>query len=116
MNNIISFSMIVSALILSSCGNGQYTPLKENPSVSNTTYQDHVKPIIDHYCIKCHSGNEPARGIDLSTYDVVKVHAKQGRLLHRIMSSVEPMPPSGMLSAIELETIRRWSINDFVER
>lgn len=71
-----------------------------NPSgcdTLNVSYAATLKPVIETHCKGCHSGANPSGGIDLSTYDGVKVVALDGRLYGAVSwaPSFKPMPQGG---------------------
>lgn len=57
----------------------------------------------------CHSGPTPQSNLDLGLYADVKSIADNGNLVGRITGSSGPlMPPSGSLSACDIEKITVW--------
>ncbi|MCF8368491.1 MAG: hypothetical protein K9G76_05565 [Bacteroidales bacterium] len=81
---------------------------------SNVSYPGTVQPILDVYCISCHSGPVPAGGSNLTVYSDVAFLAQSGLLLGAIkhLEGFQPMPQGGdKLAACEIALIEKW-IND----
>src|SRR5260370_41812043 len=68
------------------------------PSVScdtsKVTFAHTIKPILVSNCINCHSGLDPAGGLNYETYPGVASVATSGRLLGAIkhLPGFQPMP------------------------
>jgi len=77
-------------------GKGEMDPGNEQPDAGNAEAKDdpekelvlpgdgpvsfvsHVKPFLNRYCVKCHSGKMPKAGIALTSYDgIIKAKKKQ---------------------------------------
>ncbi|HCH65901.1 MAG: hypothetical protein CL927_19570 [Deltaproteobacteria bacterium] len=75
-----------------------------------------VLEIIDSECISCHAGLTADAGLDLSTDFCAVVNGRivvpespETSLLYlRMRSPSEPMPPSGQLSADQINIVRTW--------
>lgn len=91
---------------------------KEEPM---TNFADHVKPIFEARCLRCHNADKAKSGLNLALHATTMEGGSSGkvivpgnpdgsRLLALIMQTEEPvMPPSGdPLKPEEIETIRRW--------
>lgn len=75
------------------------------------TYSANVKPIMNTYCVGCHSTTNASGGIDLSTYTGLKASAASGRLLGSIKwtSGFVKMPQGGAkLSDCQITVIEKW--------
>jgi mono/diheme cytochrome c family protein len=59
-------------------------PGPTNCDTSNVTYPGTVYPILDQYCISCHSGSAPQGGLDFTDYSRVAFVAESGTLLGAI--------------------------------
>ena len=84
---------------------------------SKITYSASIKPIMKSACVKCHSGEKPKHGIDLTTYENVK--AATG---HNLLCTIQggdrcpKMPPfGGSLSAEEVKKVECWIKNGMKE-
>lgn len=81
---------------------------------SNVTFPDVVYPILNTYCISCHSGATPAGGLNFTNYDDVAWVAQSGQLLGSIkhLPGYQAMPQNGpKLSTCEIALIEKW-VND----
>jgi len=81
---------------------------------SNITYPGIVYPILETYCISCHSGAVPAGALDFNDYGDVAFIAESGQLLGSIkhLPDYTPMPEGAdKLSNCEIALIEKW-IND----
>lgn len=80
----------------------------------NVTYSATIVPVLNTYCINCHSGNNPSGGINLGSYQGVSVVASDGRLGGAVQHQpgYVPMPLGGaMLNDCALAQVMIW-IND----
>ena len=109
MNRKILFSLVV----LTSCVSNKGELPEPKDAISNggsifdgITYKLHVKQIIDNNCVDCHGSSG---GVNLETYELVKQQADNGRILDRAINGQGgPMPPSGLLSQLTLDTLKAW--------
>ena len=64
---------------------------------SNVTYPGIVYPILETYCISCHSAPTPAGALDFNDFGDVAFVAQSGQLLGSIKHEPEysPMPEGG---------------------
>jgi hypothetical protein len=79
--------------------------------VSNVTYSGTVAPILQNFCVGCHSGSAPSGGILLNQYNAVAAVALSGQLVGSIngASGFAKMPPAGgSLSSCNIEKITKW--------
>jgi len=78
----------------------------------NVTYTAAISPILQSWCVACHSGSNPGGGLGLGTYDQVVAAANGGRLLGAIRQDpgYAPMPKPGTvkLSPCELNLFAKW--------
>jgi hypothetical protein len=84
----------------------------DNCDTAIFTYSLAVKPIIDFKCAGCHNPSSLGGGIDVSTYNGVKIIALNGKLYGSItqQSGFSPMPKNGVkLSDCEITQIRKWT-------
>ena len=80
---------------------------------ANVTYSNYIKPLIDSRCTSCHSGGSPSGGIDLTTYDGIKVQADNGKLYGAIaqLDGYIPMPQGDRLSDCDINKVKIWVDN-----
>lgn len=71
-----------------------------------------VRPVINKYCVACHSGGSPAAGFDLKSYTTVDLVAQDylrwTTMIHKLESN--QMPPKGMPqpTAEQRQSIVAW--------
>jgi len=77
---------------------------------SHVTYDSTINVIIQSWCIGCHSGSNPANGMNLSTYDQVKAVANGGRLMGSIRqeNGYYAMPKGSQLSPCDIALFQKW--------
>lgn len=77
----------------------------------NMSFTLHINPIIDAKCAGCHSGSNPPRGINLTTYTGIKSAAQSGQLSGAITHSLGyiPMPMNAAkLDDCSIAKIKAW--------
>lgn len=92
---------------------GLYHSLAFHPLKEAISYEGTVRPILENYCITCHSGNVPAAGLSLTTYEAVRYQTEKGSLLQRINNPQNPMPKGGLMPLKERMAIAKWAKNGF---
>jgi hypothetical protein len=78
---------------------------------TNVTYTHSIDPILQAWCVGCHSGSNPSNGLSLDTYDNAKACAESGRLMGAIRheTGYKEMPNGGaMLSPCEIDLFQKW--------
>ena len=78
---------------------------------SKFNYSGAVLPLMQTYCIGCHSAASPGGGIDLSSYTQIKTGALNGKLYGSVNHSTgySPMPKGGnKLSDCQIRQIKKW--------
>ena len=82
---------------------------------TNVTYSGYVRPLLNTYCVGCHSGSTPSGGITLNSHSGVQSVALNGRLIGAITwaNGYTPMPQGATmkLSDCKINKIKAW-IND----
>lgn len=81
---------------------------------SNVTFDRTVYPILQTYCISCHSGTTPSGALDFTDYGDVSYVAENGHLLGALkhLEGFSPMPKDApKLSNCEISLIEKW-VND----
>lgn len=76
---------------------------------TNVTFSGTVQPIIDQYCISCHSGAGPSGGLQLENYSQISSNANN--ILTRIsLPADDPalMPPGQKLDECTVLKIQKW--------
>jgi hypothetical protein len=77
----------------------------------NVTYSSSITPILNNYCVSCHSGSNPGGNINLQDYNTVKALVDNGQLLSSInhTGSVVPMPLNGgKLDNCKIAVFEKW--------
>ena len=75
------------------------------------TYSAFVSPLLQNYCLGCHSGSNPSGGINLSSYAGVQAVATNGQLVGGLLGTPPYfiMPQTGApLDACTIAKIRAW--------
>ena len=79
-----------------------------------------IKPIVTQHCLKCHSGEKPKVGLNLSTAALALTGSKggpvivpgnaEGSLMVQVLAANNDghMPPEGQLTPAEIEAITNW--------
>ena len=77
-------------------------------TTTDLTYANDISPLIQSYCAGCHSGDEPAKGLDLTTY--ANVSGAASAINNRVvtMKNMPPAKASSKPSDAEREKIREW--------
>jgi len=78
---------------------------------TNVTYTKSIQPIINMWCLSCHSGSNPSNGLSLETYDQVVACANSGRLMGALRHELGyfAMPQGGTsLSTCEINLFQKW--------
>ena len=100
---------------------GCYYDTRENlyPSLDNScndtidvTYSSKIVPILNSYCISCHSGSNPSGNINLTSYASVKAQVDNN---NKLLSSIKQdgkasaMPKGGgKLDDCMIATFTKW--------
>ena len=109
---------IVSVFIVSllfGCTKSVIIETPTEPITETITYNSHVSTIMFNFCTTCHSGAAPSGGVNLTTYQNVRFQAESGNLVTRMNNASNPMPPTGLLSASQLQIIDKWVQDGFPE-
>jgi hypothetical protein len=115
---INSILLFVVAIGLFSCYNDNkeelYPELTSGCDTTNVTYTSSVVPILNSYCLSCHSNsaaNGAGGGIKLENYPDVSVYALTGKLVGSVkqLGGYSPMPKNaGKLSDCKVRQIDKW--------
>lgn len=119
----IIFVFLISILIFSNCykdkfseiypGAGLFTPCD---TTSHPSYSQHIAPLLENYCIGCHSGPTTSGTADFSTYAGVLPWTADGASSKIVGCSwhlvgYNPMPPSFQLDSCQMRQIYLWVID-----
>lgn len=108
MKKAVILSVIASIFILSNCTKAVIDDSETTAPVEEITYTNDVSAIMKNNCTSCHGATAPSAGLSLTSYDNVRNAAENGRLLTYIKDSSNPMPPSGLMPAVERAKIEKW--------
>ncbi len=99
-----------------------YPQVDSSCDTTNVTFQSSIAPIMDQYCLSCHSNSTAASfgsNIKLEDYADVKSYADKGNLLGAIkqLPGFTPMPKgSGAIPNCNIRKLETWinngSLND----
>jgi len=111
MKKFLILSTFLLLYIFTSCSSSNDDDM--NP-LTDITYNGAIKTIIDSNCLICHS-NPPVNGapMPLTTYENVREAIENRNLIGRVENGT--MPPSGNLSAAQVQAIKDWQTEGFIE-
>ena len=87
---------------------------------SKVTFLDHVLPVVETHCSKCHNPDKPKADLDLSTFSATMKGGSSGLIvaggdpdgssLYKVVAqTAEPfMPPKSKLSDKEIDLVKKW--------
>ncbi len=81
---------------------------------SEVSYAKDIQPVLQSYCVSCHTASAPSGGVVLNTYQGVKTVSDNGKLVGSVfhLPGYYAMPPSGIkLPDCDLQKIRTWVNN-----
>lgn len=104
------------SILFVSCSSSSDEPTPTPPpNNQTTTYNGHVKTIIDNNCVSCHDASTPEAGLPLTTYSQVKSAVLNNGLISRINNTSNPMPQTGLMSQTNRSTIADWQADGLLE-
>lgn len=98
----------------------QPPPPKDVPLIANPSFSRDIQPILNEFCVKCHSVNDAHGGLRLDTYADIMRGGNSGRivlpetpenslLLLAIQQKIVPMPYHGeQLTLNRITSIASW--------
>lgn len=102
-------------VLLSSCTYDNKEDLypfdKDACDLTNVTYSETIKPIMNTTCVSCHQESNPSGGLRVDSYEEIKKVVDNGRFWGSINHEVGfiPMPLEGsQLSDCNLLKIKKW--------
>jgi hypothetical protein len=76
---------------------------------SQFTFSKSILPLMNKYCVGCHSASNPSAAVDVSSYSGVKVSISKGLMTSINQNGNFPMPKGGnKLSDCEINQVKRW--------
>lgn len=79
------------------------------------TYDNTARAILNNACVECHSTVIPTAGIILDSFEAARAVAESGRMIIRMTSTNNPMPPSGNLPDPIIQDIMDWIDDGLLE-
>lgn len=92
-------------------GEGQ----QEQEESNLVTYENRARLILDNACVECHNSVNATAGIRLDNFSFARDVAESGRMIARMTSQSNPMPPSGNLPDSIIEDIMQWIDDGLLE-
>lgn len=119
--NLLPAPVMAAAPEAAPMAEGEAMAAAATPQAPEVNFADHIKPIFQQRCMRCHNDDARKSGLSLSTIATVLEGGSSGpvvqagqpdasRLFRLISGQEEPkMPPSGdPLSPEELELVKKW--------
>jgi mono/diheme cytochrome c family protein len=115
MKNVFSILITVimfSTVSCSSDNDDDLSPTTNPPQNTGVNYTSNIKPLIDGNCTSCH-GTTLSNGapMPLTTAAQVEQAITSRNLIGRVENGT--MPPSGNLSAAQVQSIKDWQTAGF---
>lgn len=115
----ISIIVFCSVVFISCARNVEEDLVIPPPTIpEEITYSNNIAPLLNTYCVSCHSGLTPSAGVGLETYDQVASwvtpNTPQNSTLYKVISHTkEPFMPQGQakLSDIDIQAVETWILN-----
>ena len=82
-----------------------------NTCDSTFTFSGRIKPLMDKWCIGCHTGTAAGGGYDLTSYTNIKNANNNNRLIGSLqhLSGISAMPKgAGKLSDCDIKAVQDW--------
>ncbi len=115
---INSLLLVLISVVFCSCYNDNmeelYPELSSGCDTTNVTYSLTVAPILNNYCLNCHStsaANGSGGGIKLGSFTDVVTYEANGKLMGSIkhLGGYSPMPKGGgTLSDCKIRQLDKW--------
>ena len=101
-------------VMLYAAGCSELNKAPDTDGSDKVVYLNDIKDIFDSNCVSCHSGNNPPRGYDMTTYDSVITRAVAGDSSSVLV--VESIEGGSMHSWYdsehEIDDVVRWVVVD----
>ncbi len=85
---------------------------------TNSTYTERIRPMMQKWCVTCHTSGNAGGGYDLSTYTGLALAVSNNRLLGCMNqeSGYSAMPKnSGPISTCDIQAIEKWISKGYPE-
>lgn len=110
------FSLLIITILLFNCSSSSSDDGDEqqDPDPTALTYNDDIRSIISENCTQCH-GNPTSQGAPTSYTTYNQVRADVDKIISRINSSSNPMPPTGQINSSLRSMIEQWKADGLLE-
>lgn len=114
---ITGLILAIGMLAFSSCERSSLSELvgEDDEIIDVVTYENTARAILDNACIECHNVNEQTAGVRLDAFEFAFIEADNGRMITRMTSTTNPMPPSGNLPDNLIQDIMDWIDDGILE-
>lgn len=87
--------------------NGKGGTLPDSVSIS---YNSHIKPMLETYCVGCHTSGSASGGVSLDSYANVIAYVTSGSLYGSIahLNGYSAMPVGSKLSDCQIQAVKQW--------
>jgi len=116
------FLILLITNMIMSCEENQLSDLLEEEEevidggdTDPVTYQNTTKAILDNACVRCHNAAQANGGVRLHNFENAAAAAESGRMIIRMTSTGNPMPPSGNLPDAIIQDIMDWIEDGILE-
>ncbi|MDA0784371.1 MAG: hypothetical protein O2814_07490 [Bacteroidetes bacterium] len=84
---------------------------------ANPTYKTNIEPLINQNCLGCHGSGGSSGGVNLGSYELVKMQIDKGKLIPSVkqLPGYYAMPPSNKLSPCDIGQLDNWIRNGMPE-
>ena len=116
MKKVLVFKILTCtiALLLYACGGTKKgTSSAPLPFDDTVSFEATIKPLIENNCQGCHSGDEPAADLMLSSFEEIREGIEDGKVIKRINDEMNPMPPGELMPQAERDAIIQWMHNGY---
>jgi Protein of unknown function (DUF1592)/Protein of unknown function (DUF1588)/Protein of unknown function (DUF1587)/Protein of unknown function (DUF1595)/Protein of unknown function (DUF1585)/Planctomycete cytochrome C len=112
---MIKLGFLIPSIVLSTIA---FSSALAQESKKRDPFQAQVRPILERYCVDCHSQEDAEAGIVLDRFEDQASAVEDGRIWLRVRDALEGhiMPPKGepRPSSKELDALIGWIENDFL--
>ncbi len=111
---MVRLYFVLFTVMLYAAGCSELNRAPDTDGSGKVVYLNDIKEIFDSRCISCHSGGNPPRGYDMTTYDSVITRATAGDSSSvLVVKSIEGGSMHGFYgSDDEIDDVVRWVVVD----
>jgi uncharacterized membrane protein len=118
---LIALTLVTAFVVFQSGATNLVTaahPSETTLSLENVSFEEHIQPILERRCAKCHGGEFPSEGLNMESYEslisgsqngvvIIPGDANNSLLFQKIESGEMPKRGSD-LTTEQIELIRQW--------